>query len=222
MARCIRARHNVLIGNAKIAGALIVAFIWPILCTRVTWAALHRVQAASATRHLVAGATIFAILSWVTLVAHPLDALRRPATCRRVGFFLAASLTAFLALTVAAGAPVWLVIGPFALATFIAAAAEEAVFRRYLPDRLSATLRRAGVRPAAIGMAAIAIPQLSFAAAHAESSAFFGAGTWEFAGLFLAGVLFQGLVRVGGLWSAAAIHAALNLIIALSAMLSRR
>jgi membrane protease YdiL (CAAX protease family) len=215
MARDRRTRLDVLTGEARIAGALIVALGWPLLCVRVTWLVLHHLAFTTAASHLASGAAIMVLVAFATLTRRPVDRLRSPSTWSGAGVVVAASFAAFLILAEGAGAPWVILTAPFALATFAAALAEEAVFRSYLPDRLTDTLRRAGARPAVIAIAIVLIPQLSFALAHAENSAFTGANLREFAGLFIAGVLYQGVARVGGLWAAAGVHAALNLTIAL-------
>jgi membrane protease YdiL (CAAX protease family) len=221
MARGSRTRLDVLIGEARIVGALIVAFSWPLLCVRGTWVVLHRVAFATAASHLASGAAILFLISFATLVTRPVDRLRAPATWVGTVGVLVPSFISFLILAGAVGTPIAVLLAPFALATFAAALAEEAVFRRYLPDRLAAILRCAGARPAVSALAIVVIPQLSFAMAHAENSAFARAGVREFAGLFIGGVLYQAVTRVGGLWAAAAVHAALNLTIAIAAVPAR-
>jgi membrane protease YdiL (CAAX protease family) len=217
MARDSRIRLDVLICETRIVGALIAAFVWPLACVRGTWFVLHRVAFATAASHLAAGAAILVLISFPTLMKRPVDRLRSHSTWSGAGAIVAASLIAFLILAEGAGAPWAILVAPFALATFGAALAEEAVFRRYLPDRLSDSLRCAGARPTVIAIAIVVIPQLSFALAHAENSAFTGANTREFARLFIAGVLYQGVTRVGGLSAAVGVHGALNLTIALAA-----
>lgn len=224
MARDRRTRLDVLTGEARIAGALmnqaricgalIAAFSWPLVCVRVTWLVLHHLAFTTAASHLASGAAIMMLVAFGTLTRRPVDRLRSRSTWSGAGVVVAASFAAFLILAESAGAPWAILVSPFALATFGAALAEEAVFRRYLPDRLTDALRRAGARPAVIAIAIVVIPQLSFALAHAENSAFTGANVREFAGLFLGGVLYQGVALVGGLWAAVAVHAALNLAIA--------
>ena len=221
MAGGVRLRLDILIGDARIGGALIAAFCLPLLCVRTTWLVLHRVAFATAATHLAAGATILLALAFATLVRHPIERLRSGSTWSAASAVVAASFVAFLILADSAGAPWGVLLAPFALATFAAALAEEAVFRRYLPDRLSDTLRQAGARPTVTAIAVVVIPQLSFALAHAENSAFTGARVSEFGTLFIAGVLYQGVKRVGGLWVAAGVHAALNLTIALAAVPGR-
>jgi membrane protease YdiL (CAAX protease family) len=218
MADGARLRLDLLIGGARIAGALIAAFCLPVLCVRATWLVLQRVAFATAAAHLAAGATILLALSFATLVRHPIERLRSRSTWSAAGAVVAASLVAFLILAAGAGATSGGLFAPFALATFAAALAEEAVFRRYLPDRLADSLGRAGARPTLIAVAIVVIPQLSFALAHAENSAFVGASASELGSLFVAGVLYQGVARVGGLWVAAGVHGALNLTIALGAI----
>jgi membrane protease YdiL (CAAX protease family) len=207
-----------LIGEARIVGALIVAFSWPLLCVRGTWFALRRVAFTTASSHIAAGAAMLVCVSFMTLVTRPVDRLRSPAIWIAAIGVVVPSLAAFLILAGVAGAPFAILLAPFALATFAAALAEETVFRRYLPDRLSGILRRQGARRAATACAIVVIPQLSFALAHAENSAFAHAGVRGFAGLFIGGVLYQGVTRVGGLWAAAAVHAALNVTIAMAAV----
>ena len=221
MARVIRTRVDVAIGEARIAGALVVAFSWPLLCVRVTWLVLHRVAFATAAAHLAGGAAILTLLSFATMVTAPIDRLRSGATWVDAASVVVPSLTGFLILAGVAGASSAILFAPFALTTFAAALAEEAVFRRYLPDRLSDVLRREVTRPALATIAIIVVPQLSFAMAHAENSAFSGATIREFGALFVGGMLFQGVARVGGLWAAAAVHAALNLLIALASLPGR-
>jgi len=205
---------DVLSVEARVAGALILAFGWPLLCVRVTWLLLHRFGFATVASHVAAGAAIFLTLSFATMVTQPVDRLRARTTWLGAGGTIVSALVAFVILAAVAGASSAILFGPFALATFVAALAEEAGFRVYLPDRLSYALRRAKTPPAAIAMAIMLIPQLSFAAAHANNSAFVHAGPLGFAALFVAGVLYQGLAHLGGLWAAAAVHAALNLTIA--------
>lgn len=209
---------DVLIGEARIAGALIVAFVWPLLCVRVTWLVLHRIAFTTAASHLAGGAAILTLVSFATMVTAPVARLRSSATWIDATGVVVPSLAAFLILAGVAGASSAILLAPFALTTFAAALAEEAVFRRYLPDRLSDVLRREVARPALTACAIVVIPQLSFAMAHAENSAFSGASVREFAALFVGGMLFQWVARVGGLWAAAAVHAALNLLIALAAV----
>jgi membrane protease YdiL (CAAX protease family) len=205
-----------LTGEARIAGALIVALGWPLLCVRVTWLVLHRVvpATATATAQLTAGAGLMILVSFATLVTRPVDRLRSPATWIDATSVVVPSVVAFLILAATAGTPRAILLTPFAFATFAAALAEEAVFRQYLPARLASVLRGVKARPSLTAVAIVVIPQLSFAVAHAENSAFAGASGREFAGLFIGGVLYQGVARVGGLWAAAGVHAALNLTIA--------
>jgi membrane protease YdiL (CAAX protease family) len=122
----------------------------------------------------------------------------------------------FVALSVTTGVSILIAVAPFGLATFAAALAEEAVFRRYLPDWLSNALRRTGTAQRVAVLATLLVTQLTFAVAHAENSSFSAAGPREFAILFVTGILYCGIARVGGLWAAAAFHAALNLTIAIA------
>ena len=213
-----RMRFDVLISEIRIAGALILAFSWPLLCVRATWWALHRLALHTAGVHLAAGATILGVVSYASLVRQPIDRLRVPGTWIGAIRITASAFGAFVLLAVAAPAPLAIIVAPFAVATFTAALAEEVVFRQYLPDRLSVLLRNTGTQPAVTSLANVAIPQLSFALAHMENPTFAGAGSGEFAELFIAGILYRGVTRVGGLWVAAAVHAALNLTIAIAAL----
>ena len=214
MANGARLRLDVLSGEARIAGALIGAFSWPLLCVRGTWFVLHRFAFATAASHLAAGAALLFALAFVTLVRRSIDRLRSLSSWRGAGAVVVYSLAVFVVLAGAAGAPWAVMVAPIGLATLAAALSEEAVFRRYLPERLAESLNRAGAPPTLIAAASVVIPQLSFAVAHGENASYIGAGSREFASLFLAGVLYQGVARLGGLWAAAGVHGAINLTIA--------
>ena len=54
-----------------------------------------------------------------------------------------------------------------------------------------------------------------FALVHATNPSFIAARPAEFAALFAAGILYQGIASYGGLAMAAAVHGALNLSIAI-------
>jgi membrane protease YdiL (CAAX protease family) len=96
------------------------------------------------------------------------------------------------------------VVGSVGLATLCAAFAEEVVFRRWIPQRL-------GLDDAPPSAALVILPQISFSLAHAANPSFIAARPVEFIALFVAGLLYSGLTRVGGLGMAAAVHGAINL-----------
>lgn len=218
MAARRRVRCELLNPAARIAVPLVLAFAWPLVLVRATWWALDRFAFHEMSAHLLLGSALLITVSFLALVAHPIDRLCSTATWRLALRVAGSSFVGFAILVSAANVRDARVVAPIALATFAAALAEEAVFRAYLPNWLACSLRRAGTRPALASIAVLMIPQLAFAAAHAENSGFASAGLRAFGGLFVAGLLYRVLTRVGGLWMAAAVHAALNLTIALASI----
>jgi membrane protease YdiL (CAAX protease family) len=214
MATRRRVRCALLIPAARLAVPLVLAFVWPLACVRATWWALGRLPFHDVSTHLLIGASLFIAASLLTIVDRPIDRVRSPAVWFRAIAVFVTSAAGFAVLSVAAGLPVTLLVAPIAIATLAAAIAEEAVFRAYLPDRLSRSLRQAGTRPFVTSAIVLVIPQLAFAAAHAENAGFASAGMRTFVNLFVAGLLYRGVTKVCGLWAAAALHAALNLTIA--------
>jgi membrane protease YdiL (CAAX protease family) len=216
-----RVRNQLLNPAARLAVTLILAFVWPLACVRAIWWVLDRFAFHRLSTHLFAGATLLMTLSFFTVVSHPIDRARSMATWRRALAVVFATAFGYAILCTAARLPVRLIAAPIAISTFAAALAEEAVFRMYLPDQLSLALRRASTRPAVASIVVLLIPQLAFAAAHAENAGFASAGWRTFGGLFVAGLLYRGLTTVSGVWAAAAVHAALNLTIALAGLPNR-
>jgi membrane protease YdiL (CAAX protease family) len=213
-----RVRCELLNPAARVAVPLVLAFAWPLAVVRATWWVLDRLALHDVSAHLFAGAALLMTVSFLTMASHPIDRFCSIAAWRRAFAVVVAGTCGFAILCTAAGLPATILIAPIAVSTFAAALAEEAVFRMYVPDQISLALRRAAARPAVASIAVLLIPQLAFAAAHAENAGFASASLRTFGGLFVAGLLYCGVSRVAGLWAAAALHAALNLTIAVAAL----
>ena len=218
MAGGCRRWHDVLKADAAVVAALVTAFAWPLVCVRGTWWLLRALSFHSASTHLAVGGFILTTMSVATMTRHPVGRLRSPVAWRDAAGVISGGLIAFLVLAGGAGLPAAILFTPLAGATFAAALAEEVVFRRHLPTLLSDLLRRAQKGPAFTAISVLLIPQMAFAAAHAENSTFAGAHAGEFTTLFVGGILYQGVARVGGLWAATAVHAAINMTIAVAAL----
>jgi membrane protease YdiL (CAAX protease family) len=212
-----RRRFHVLIRVAPGVGALVFAFVWPLVCVRATWWILNAIAFQSASAHLLAAAAIITGLSFLTMVNGSVGQLRRLASWRDTVRITALAYATFLMLAVTGGWPVHLALSRFTAATFAAGLAEEAVFRRYLPERLAGMLQRCRLNQTAMALAGVTVSQLSFAVAHAQNSTFAGAGGREFIVLFLGGMLYFAVARTEGLWAAGGLHGAINLMIAFAA-----
>ena len=218
MASCCRVRNQLLNPAAGLAATLALAFVWPLACVRAIWWVLDRFPLHDVSAHLLIGALLLVTLSFLVTASHPLARVCSVVTWPRVFAVVAPATLGFAVLCSAARLPATTLMTPIAIATFAAAMAEEAVFRRHLPDQLSLALRLAGTRPGVASIAVLLIPQLAFAAAHAENAGFASAGLRTFGGLFVTGLLYRGLTRMSGLWVAVSVHSALNLTIALAGL----
>jgi len=179
-----------------------VAIVWPLVIVHLAWWALDHLPIQSPVVHVITGAGLLMAASFACIARRDPD-LDRSAWQETVTR-LATTTAGFVALSVWAGIPIEKVVGAIGIATLCAAFAEEIVFRRWIPGRI----RRDDARPRA---ALLILPQISFSLAHAANPSFVAARPNEFLSLFLAGLLYTGLARIGGLGMAAAVHGALNL-----------
>ncbi len=203
--------------RSRAAAAVGIGLAWPVGCVAMTWQLLRWTGVTSVSAHLFAGATMLTLLSALTLVDGLRDRVRAFGTWMAELGSVARGLILFVVLAAAARLPLRVVATTFAFATFSAALAEEVVFRRWLPRWLASSLRRARAGPAQAWLAASAVAQLSFAAAHCLNRDLISTtGRQEFVRLFIIGLLYHGVAGLYGLWVAAGLHAALNLTLAAS------
>ncbi|MEX2179499.1 MAG: CPBP family glutamic-type intramembrane protease [Gemmatimonadaceae bacterium] len=115
---------------------------------------------------------------------------------------------------VAFGAVVWIATHrPGLLASsaiFVPAACEELVFRLMLPWFISEGMRRAGMTATHSVVTGCLTAQVTFALSHAVNAPL---AHDELVRLCAAGLLFAELVRLFGLWFAAAVHASMNYLL---------
>jgi Type II CAAX prenyl endopeptidase Rce1-like len=223
MASLDRARRGVLITAAgRVASATIVAaagIAWGVGCVAAIWRLMYRVHVISPAAHVAVGAGVLAATGLLTLRRHPLRRLRRMSTWRGAGRLVAASTAAFVVLVLAARVPLRIVATSFGNATLAAAVGEEAVFRGIVPKWVARQLARARMRRDVAQWSGALIAQLSFAAAHGlnRDVGATASGVAELARLFVLGMLYHHAALAFGLWAAAGIHGALNLVLATSA-----
>ena len=197
-----RGRHALLIGRQTIA-AIVIGAALPFVVVRLSWWMLERLPIGSPELHILTGALLLIIGAHFVLVARRTP---HPSSPLKVGPALSA-LAGFIALAIVARIPALAVVAPLGLVTLAAAGAEEIVFRRWLPDRLSETLG-SGVAASTV---VLLLSQLAFSLVHATNPSFVAARPMEFVALFAAGILYRGIASYGGIAMAAAVHGALNL-----------
>ena len=161
------------------------------------------------TNALVISAVLFVSLALLATYVPPKIRSAQP----RVGLLaiemlwgaLAFSLMVAVAFRAHAVAPY-----PTLFPIFVAAAAEELVFRLFLPTQLSHRLIHYGINRRTAWLAAAVTSQAAFALCHFVQRPVFGLPLQEFYRLFVAGLLYSEIVALLGVGSASAIHATAN------------
>jgi hypothetical protein len=170
---------------------------------RISWWALDQLPIRSLELHILAGASLLIIGSYFAFGT-------RSFWEQSMTDAGAATLAGFVVLAITARIPALVVFAPLGVVTLVAAGAEEIVFRRWIPDRLTDALGSGHVASAAV----LLLSQLAFSLVHATNPSFVAARPMEFVALFAAGILYRGIASYGGIAMAAAVHGALNLSIA--------
>ena len=193
-------------------GQIALTFAWPILSVLAAAAIVRRFLPGVRGDSVVIPLAFLFVTAVLTLSFVKPSCLGPKLYSRTILFELAVGLGVLMIVVVVAfrqavGVPI------LVFALYVGAAAEELIFRLFLPNQLTRRLRSAQFPMVLARCFAFVLPQLAFASSHAllqEGSVFHITGR-EFLRLFTAGMLYSEIVVLAGLGVASGIHAALNL-----------